>query len=61
MIYLNTDHLQRCLQTLQSSLQVYQGTDDNSIAQEVYRNAIVKSVELSQETAFKLIRKALKE
>jgi nucleotidyltransferase substrate binding protein (TIGR01987 family) len=61
MIYLNTDHLQRCIQTLQSSLRLYQSAEPDSIDQEVFRNAIVKGVELSQETAFKLIRKALKE
>lgn len=61
MIYLNTDHLQRCIQTLQSSYNLYQTAEEGSIAQEVYRNAIVKSYELSQETSFKLIRKALKE
>lgn len=61
MIYLNTDHLQRCIQTLQSSLRLYQAAEAGSIDQEVFRNAIVKGYELSQETAFKLLRKALKE
>jgi nucleotidyltransferase substrate binding protein (TIGR01987 family) len=61
MIYLNTDHLQRCIQTLQSSLRLYQAAEVGSIDQEVFRNAIVKGYELSQETAFKLLRKALKE
>ncbi|MFZ6748810.1 nucleotidyltransferase substrate binding protein [Undibacterium sp. Ren11W] len=61
MIYLNTDHLQRCIQTLQSSLRLYQAAEAGSIDQEVFRNAIVKGYELSQEAAFKLLRKALKE
>lgn len=61
MIYLNTDHLQRGIQTLQSSWQRYQAAEAGSIAQEVFRNAIIKGYELSQETAFKLLRKALKE
>lgn len=61
MIYLNTDHLQRCIQTLQSSLRLYLAAEANSIDQEVFRNAIVKGYELSQETTFKLLRKALKE
>lgn len=61
MIYLNTDHLQRCIQTLQSSLRLYQAAEAGSIDQEVFRNAIVEAYELSQETAFKLLRKALKE
>jgi nucleotidyltransferase substrate binding protein (TIGR01987 family) len=60
MIYLNTDQLQRCLQTLESSLRLYMQAEENSIDQEVFRNAIVKGYELTQETAFKLLKKALK-
>jgi len=60
MIYLNTDQLQRCLKTLESSLRLYQQAEENSIDQEVFRNAIVKGYELTQETAFKLLKKALK-
>lgn len=61
MIYLNTEHLQRCIATLQSALQLYRQAAPGDIEQEVFRNAIVKGYELAQETAFKLIRKALKE
>jgi len=61
MIYLNTDHLKRCAQTLESSLRLYQLAEAGSIDQEVFRNAIIKGYELAQETAFKLIKKALKE
>lgn len=60
MLYLNTDHLARCRQTLESSLFMYQRAEGGSIDQEVFRNAIVKGYELAQETAFKLIKKALK-
>ena len=60
MRYLNVDHLRRCMQTLESSLQFYQKTEQGSIDQEVFRNAIVKGYELAQETAFKLLKKALK-
>jgi nucleotidyltransferase substrate binding protein (TIGR01987 family) len=60
MIYLNVAHLQRCCQTLQSSLNFYQQAEAGSIDQEVFRNAIIKGYELSQETAFKLLKKALK-
>jgi nucleotidyltransferase substrate binding protein (TIGR01987 family) len=60
MIYLNVTHLQRCCQTLQSSLKFYQQAEAGSIDQEVFRNAIIKGYELSQETAFKLLKKALK-
>lgn len=60
MLYLNTDHLSRCRQTLESSLIMYQRSAAGSIDQEVFRNAIVKGYELAQETAFKLLKKALK-
>jgi nucleotidyltransferase substrate binding protein (TIGR01987 family) len=60
MLYLNTDHLSRCRQTLESSLNLYQQAEAGSIDQEVFRNAIVKGYELVQETAFKLLKKALK-
>jgi len=60
MLYLNTDHLQRCHQTLTSSLALYQQAKAGSIDQEVFRNAIVKGYELCQETAFKLLKKSLK-
>lgn len=61
MIYLNTDYLHRGVQTLQSSLQMYQVAEPDSIDQEIFCNAIIKGYEISQETAFKLLRKALKE
>ncbi len=58
---LNTDHLKRCISTLESSLQLYRQAEPDSIQQEVFRNAIVKGYELTQETAFKLIKRALKD
>lgn len=61
MIYLNTEHLARCIQTLRASLELFEGAPDNSTEAEVFRNAIVKGYELAQETAFKLLRKALRE
>ncbi|MGA7950849.1 MAG: nucleotidyltransferase substrate binding protein [Thiobacillaceae bacterium] len=58
---LNTDHLKRCISTLESSLAMYRKAAPESIDQEVFRNAIVKGYELAQETAFKLIKRALKD
>ncbi len=58
---LNTNHLLRCIQTMQSSLVLYRQEEAGSIGQEIFRNAVVKGYELTQETAFKLIKKALKE
>ena len=58
---LNTDHLKRCIETLQSSVTLYGQAEAGSVEQEVFRNAIVKGYELVQETSFKLIRKALRD
>ena len=60
MIYLNVAHLRRCTQTLHTSLMFYQKAEQGSFDQEAFRNAIIKGYELAQETAFKLIIKALK-
>jgi len=57
----NTDHLKRCIGTLESSLSFYRKAEPDSIDQEVFRNAIIKGYELTQETAFKLIKRALKD
>ena len=48
------------MKTLDSSLVFYQKAENDSIEQEVFRNAIIKGYELTQETAFKLLKKALK-
>jgi nucleotidyltransferase substrate binding protein (TIGR01987 family) len=58
---LNTDHLKRCIGTLESSLAMYRESAPESIDQEVFRNAIVKGYELAQETSFKLLKRALKD
>ena len=38
MMNLHTDHLQRCIQTLRSSLVFFQQAAPESIDQEIYRN-----------------------
>jgi nucleotidyltransferase substrate binding protein (TIGR01987 family) len=58
---LSTDHLSRCIRTLESSVGMYRQSEPNSIEQEVFRNAIVKGYELSQETSFKLLKRALRD
>ncbi len=57
---LNTDHLLRCIQTLESSLAMLNKAEEDTIDYEVYRNAVVKGFELVLETTGKLLRKALK-
>jgi len=56
----NTDQLDRCVRTLESALAFYGQAESSSVNQEVFRNAIIKGYELTQETAFKLLRKSLK-
>lgn len=58
---LNTQHLNRCLRTLRSSFEFHQRADADSIDQEIFRNAIVKGFELTQETCFKLLKKSLRD
>jgi nucleotidyltransferase substrate binding protein (TIGR01987 family) len=57
----NFDHLQRCSQTLDRSLQFLAKVEPGSIDYEVFRNAVIKSFELTLETAGKLLRKVLKQ
>jgi hypothetical protein len=57
---LNTDHFERCIKTLESSLTFLSGADPESIDYEIFRNAVVKGFERTLETGGKLLRKALK-
>lgn len=58
---LNTEHLKRCIGTLEASLALFHKAAPESLDQEVFRNAIVKGYELTQETSFKLLKRALKD
>lgn len=57
---LRTEHLARCIQTLEASLVQLKQAPTGSIDYEIYRNAAVKGFELTLETAGKLFRKAIK-
>ena len=57
---LNTDHLERCIETLDASLVSMQKTTSGTVEYEIFRNAVIKGFELTLETAGKLLRKALK-
>ena len=46
---------------LESSLVLYRQAEPESIDQEVFRNAIVKGYELTQETSFKLLNRVLRD
>jgi nucleotidyltransferase substrate binding protein (TIGR01987 family) len=57
---LRTEHLARCLQTLEKSLEQLKRVPEDSIDYEIYRNAVVKGFELTLETAGKMLRKGVK-
>lgn len=57
---INTEHLQRCIETLQSAIDMLNQTTIGTVEYEVYRNAIVKGFELCLEMSGKLLKKALK-
>jgi len=59
-MFISTIYLERCLTTLDSSLQKLKECQEDTIDYEVYRNAVIKGFELTLETAGKLLRKALK-
>ena len=57
---IQTEHLARCIQTLEGSLLRLLAADTGSIEYEIYRNAVIKGFELTLETTEKLLRRALK-
>jgi nucleotidyltransferase substrate binding protein (TIGR01987 family) len=58
---LNVEHLLRTAATLEQALLAIEGhTSTDDVLFDLYRNATIKSFELSLETAGKLLRKALK-
>jgi nucleotidyltransferase substrate binding protein (TIGR01987 family) len=58
---LNVQHLKRTAQTLEQALMAIEGLKTpDEVMFDLYRNAAIKSFELSLETAGKLLRKALK-
>lgn len=57
---LNTEHLLRTIATLEQALLELQGAPSDSVRYDLFRNAAIKSFELSLETSGKLLRKALK-
>jgi len=57
---LNTNNLLRCIQTLQSALDMLNRAPADSIDYDVFQNSVVKGFELTLETSGKLLRKVLK-
>jgi uncharacterized protein YutE (UPF0331/DUF86 family) len=60
---LDTQHLQTTVRALEASVALYRRALDErqAIQQEVYRLAIVKGFELTQEVCFKLLRRRLRD
>ena len=56
---INTDYLQRCLDTLKKSYELIKTTKEGSIEYEMYRNSLVKGFEMTLEQSGKLLRKKL--
>ncbi|MCG6551964.1 MAG: nucleotidyltransferase substrate binding protein [Candidatus Magnetominusculus sp. LBB02] len=50
----------RCIRTLEMSLTMLRRVEVETIEYEIFRNAVVKGVELTLEMSVKLLRKALK-
>ncbi len=57
---LNTVYLRRCISSLESALDMLAKSESGSIEYDVFRNAAIKSFELSLETSGKLLRKVLR-
>ena len=57
---LNTEHLDRCIQTLEGAVEKLNSSIEGSIEYDIFRNASIKGFELTLETSGKLLKKALK-
>ena len=56
---INTETLERCIETLQKSYDSIKTSEEGSIDYEMYRNSLVKSFELTLEQAGKLLKKKI--
>jgi nucleotidyltransferase substrate binding protein (TIGR01987 family) len=59
-VNLNTEHLVRCIETLDGSLDRLHRAETGTLDYEIFRNAVIKGFELTLETTGKLLRRALK-
>ena len=59
MSEINTEYLQKCIDTLQKSYDLIESVSKDSIEYEVYRNSIVKGFEITLEQSGKLLRKKI--
>ncbi|MCD7878938.1 MAG: nucleotidyltransferase substrate binding protein [Candidatus Gastranaerophilales bacterium] len=56
---LNTEYLKKCIQTLEKSYSLIKTTQENTIDYEIYRNSLIKSLEMTLEQTGKLLRKRI--
>lgn len=56
---INTEHLNRCIETLERAYGLILNAEEGSIDYEMYRNSLVKGFEMTLEQSGKLLRKRL--
>lgn len=56
---INTEHLSKCIETLERAYGLILTTEEGSIDYEMYRNSLVKGFEMTLEQSGKLLRKRL--
>lgn len=59
MSEINTEFLQKCIDTLEKSYQMLKGAEEGTIDYELYRNSLVKGFEMTIEQSGKLLRKKI--
>ena len=59
MTQINTEFLQKCIDTLKKSYVMIKATKEGTIDYEMYRNSLVKSFEITLEQSGKLLKKKL--
>ena len=57
---LNTENLESCINTLESSLKMLNQSKAGSTEYEIFRNAVIKGFELTLEISGKLLKKSLR-
>lgn len=56
---INTEHLQKCIETLEKSYQMLKETEEETIDYEIFRNSLVKGFETTIEQSAKLLKKKI--
>lgn len=59
MDQINTEHLLRCIETLEKAYKLLLSAEEGSIDYEMYRNSAVKGFEMTLEQSGKLLRKKI--